>query len=514
MQRPHFLRAGIMLLALILTVVIGQQVRASFGTQMAYMPLIQNESRAPTSTPVTTTPVPGSPTPTSTPTSGPVAGALYITTSVETASASAQVDAAGGMHSAFVHFTSAPDASPAVYMLCTAAGTGCDNPANWSGVMLADDARDVQLQLTPDGKPRLLIVTYSTVYSGGKDYLYAECNSACTTPGGWTITLVASSDGTSIFDVNDQAAPQRSFAIDPQGRPAFVYQDRNYLIEPDHIGFYYMRCESGCANVSNWVSTNIGRTFPYDYETFAYASLDFTSTGNPRLFARVFALNDDGSDAPEGLYYYACDTGCDTMTNWDRTLLFYPGSGSYPLPAWDMEIDSDNNPHVVFFTGGGADSGIDYQLVYITCPGNCLGDNSWSGTVLGLPLYDGQGPDIELNAANDPRVAFVYENGDLGYAWCNNGCEASHTAWQAVVVEATDEQEADNPQALPPNCDQDLWQGLTPTLALDTAGNPRIAHDIMVDARCTYEDPDDPNNPIIRFERVWNGVRWNFFPQP
>jgi hypothetical protein len=528
MKPAHLVRGAFALLALsFLALFISRQVTQASpnGNLKVYLSLIRNSAAV---TPTPTTPPTGAtvtptvsatavtPTPSSTPTTvpGSESGALYITTAVETASGSAQVDATGGMHAAFIHYTSAPDPSPAVYATCTAPGTGCDNPANWTMVALGDNTREVQLQLNPQGKPRLLIVTDGTVYPSGKDYVYAECNTTCTSAAGWTLTRIASTDGTSIFDTTDDIAPQRSFALNPQGQPAFVYFDRNYFIEPDHIGVYYTFCASNCSNIANWQQTNIGKTFQFDYEVFEYTSLTFTNDGRPRLIASVYALNDDGSDAPDGIYYYECDSGCNVYENWGRTLLFYPGSGSYPLPAWDIEVGSNDAPHVAFFTGGGADSGIDYQLVYITCPTDCLADNSWSGTVLGLPLDDGQGPDIELTSNNQPRIAFMYDYDDLGYAWCDSNCAAADTSWQSMVVDTPDQQEADNSQALPPHCDQALWQGKTPTLALDADDNPHIAHDVTVDARCEYEDPENPGNPEIRFERVWNGVRWNFLPHP
>jgi hypothetical protein len=526
MKPAHLWRGAFVLLALscvVLFVSLRVTTASPQGDLKIYLSLIRNSGVAsptatntpPTGATVTPT-VPATHTPTATPTTQPgsESGALYITTAAETASGSAQIDANGGMHSAFIHYTSAPDPSPAVYAVCTAPGTGCDNPANWTMVTLADNTREVQLQLNPQGKPRMLIVTDGTVYPGGKDYVYAECNSTCTSASGWTLTLVASSDGTAIFDTTDDLAPQRSFTLDPQGNPAFVYFDRNYFIEPDHIGVYYTTCSGNCSNSANWQQTNIGRTLEFDYEVFEYAAIDFTTDGRPRILSYVYALNDDGSDADNGLYYYACESNCNLFESWGRTFLFDPGSGTYPLPTWDMEVDNNGAPHAVFFTGGGATSDIDYQLVYITCPTNCLGENSWSGTVLGLALDDGQGPDIELTADNQPRVAFMLDNDDLGYAWCDSNCATADTNWQGVIVDTPAQQEADNPQALPPNCDQDLWQGKTPTLALDADGNPRIAHDVTVDARCEYEDPDNPGTPEIRFERVWNGVRWNFLPHP
>ncbi len=77
-----------------------------------------------------------------------------------------------------------------MYGVCAAPVTRCADAANWTYVQLADGVRDVQLQLTPAGQPRLLIVTSSTVYANGKDYLYAACDSSCTNRNQWSVVRV------------------------------------------------------------------------------------------------------------------------------------------------------------------------------------------------------------------------------------------------------------------------------------------------------------------------------------
>src|SRR3712207_8368415 len=45
--------------------------------------------------------------------------------------------------------------------------SGCENPANWQSVALAEQVNEVQLELTPAGTPRLLIRRASTTHQGG-----------------------------------------------------------------------------------------------------------------------------------------------------------------------------------------------------------------------------------------------------------------------------------------------------------------------------------------------------------
>ena len=460
---------------------------------------------------------PASPAPQPAPPS-PASGALYLNRGVKTASASAAVDASGGMHAAYVHFVPGAEHPPAVYTSCSGGAARCADAANWRSVQLADLAREVQLQLTPAGQPRLLIVTDSAVYANGKDYWYAACDAGCENQAQWSLTRVAASHGTAVTDFDEEARPQRYFALDPQGRPRFLYRDRNYFYrEPDHLGTYYVACDANCTDAANWTETRLNFMIQEDFrfveESWWHPALAFTSTGQPRVIAELYAKNEDGSEAPSGLYYFECDGGCDSRAGWSRFWVLELGSGPSPYSGWDLELDAANRPHIALFTADGAQHQIDHELIYLRCDGDCLADSGWKGTTLGLPVTDGQAPDLELDKQARPRIAYGAGRGDLGYAWCDSACETSDTQWKSKVVETAEAMEAANPQALPLHCDNDLWHGARPVLALDAAGSPRIAYDVTVDARCHYKDPTNPNKPPgIYFERAWNAARWVYFP--
>jgi hypothetical protein len=474
-----------------------------------FLPLLASSKATPPTTP---------PPPTAPPTTPPPGGqgALYPMPTIKTASAAARVDANGVMHTAFVHFVPQADKPAAVYGVCRAGGNGCAQAANWSFVQLTDQANEVQLALTAAGQPRLLVVGDSKVYPAGKDYIYAECNNGCNNGANWEVARVLASDGTGIFDVSDQRAPQNYFALDGQGRPRFVYQDRNYLIEPDHYGAFYVSCESGCTDPQNWTQTQIGYWIPGTgrYEVFSYTSLTFTKAGGPRLIAKLLAQNEDGSEAPDGLYYYACDEGCEQQRNWQRVFLTEVGGGSFPLPAWDMELDANDRPRIALFTGDGTiASGFEaHVLHYLSCDANCMNDSSWSSRSVTVP-GEGETPDLELDAQGRPRIAAIFK-GALGLLWCDANC-SGNAQWQVKIIETPQQMKQGNPQAIPLTCDSDLWKALTPSLALDNGGNPRIAYDVQVDARCRFEDPNNPNGPpVTSFRRIWNGVRLAFLPRP
>jgi hypothetical protein len=476
------------------------------GAHKVYLPLSIKSSAA-------TTPPPATPTtPPTTPPGGN--GGIFLDRSVKTASASTAVDSNGGIHTAYVHYVPEVEKPAAVYSYC--AGAACNNPASWRGVEMLDKAREVQLALTPNGQPRLLITTTSEVYNGGKDYHYAACDANCAEPSQWSVTRVTSSWGTEIFDTMNDRVPQRSFAIDPQGRPAFIFQDRNYFYrEPDHYGAFYMSCAANCTNAENWTETEVGRFINYDAEVFKEPSLTFTSSGQPRVISNVFAKDEQGKEAPSGLYYYECNSGCDQTANWQRTFLIPTGGGSFPNPGWDIELDANNRPRVVIFTGSGlSPETFDRQLLYLWCDTSCLNADNWQFNNTGLKYAQGEAPDLALNAQGQPRIAWIDASGDLGYAWCNTTCESDTPQWQAKIIDTEDALRKEFPQAVPSHCDADVWEGYAPVLALDRSGNPRIAYDVPVSARCLYDDPTDNQPPYHRFMPIWRSARLVYFAQP
>ena len=109
---------------------------------------------------------------------------------------------------------------------------------------------------------------------------------------------------------------------------------------------------------------------------------------------------------------------------------------------------------------------------------DCLQSGNWQSINLGLGQGIGRGPDIEIDAQSRPRIAYAdYVDGGLGYAWCDANCETPGTPWQHKVVESAAELHTAWPVAYPLTCDGGVWDGLTPSLDLDTAGHPRIAYD-------------------------------------
>ncbi|HSD84163.1 MAG TPA: hypothetical protein VLG46_09905, partial [Anaerolineae bacterium] len=438
----------------------------------------------------------------------PARATFFVQPDIKTGSASMVVDAQGGLHLAYADYLPAADHPAAVYLYC-APGANCADANSWNGVALADRVNEVQLALTRDGRPRLLIRAQSQTAGLDLDYFYAECDQNCTDPGQWDGTLVSSSFGTSLFDINDDTSPQRSFALDRQDRPRFIYQDRNYPIEPDHIGAFYMTCEADCANGANWTETQITHATEFEYEVVQYPSLAFTAAGQPRVAAMIDPL---GSDT--AFFYVACDSNCDDVTQWQRVKLFERDSG--PKVSWDIEVDQNDRPRIAFYKGATLD-GTGDQLYFASCNGdNCLDAGAWQKLNLGLGSGVGKHPDLELTAQGQPRLAFIRNLGDgLGYTWCDFGCEATLANWHNTIVETATTLDNEYPVARPPHCDVGTWSSLSPVLSLDTGGHPRVAYDAVYDTRCWYDDdPNDGKPPISKWEQIWHTVRGVIFPQP
>lgn len=461
--------------------------------------------------------------PTDAPTAEPTSEALFLETEWRTSSASMKVDKNGGMHVGYYYYEAMHDNAPnwAVYAYCASA---CEKDQQWQRVNLAQDrdVLEVQLALTQAGQPRMLIRAASTVYPGAKDYLYAACDQNCTDASGWQVGYVATTDSTDIFDLYDDNSPQHSFALDPQDRPRFIFQDRNYAhAEPSLYGGYYAACDVDCtagtpANPT-WSRTRITdeyrADFQYQYEIIEYASLTFTSQGGPRFVANFYPTNQSGQ--PAGLFYFGCDTACDQRENWQRIYLIDRGSGTDP--SWDLELDSQDRPRLAFYKGQANLAG--EKLFYLWCNENCfdatkLGEQ-WSYNDPGVATTDGKHPDLELDTQGRPHIAYVdTTNGGLGYVWCSADCETDNAVYHGKVVESAELLQSVWPVAIPLHCDGGLWHGLTPILALDGTDKPHVAYDTTYHAHCLYDDPSDGQPPFSAFHLIIRAVRATVFDLP
>ena len=379
-----------------------------------------------------------------------VAAGRYFAPDQESASGVIAADASGALHAAFSGY----DGIASNFVTYRACASGCEAEADWQSVALPfADPELVQIAVTPDGRPRLLIQSSAFVSGASTLFSYAECDAACTEAANWTIVPVANKAEGIFGGLFQYRISEHSFAVDAQGHPWFVYIDANYGAEPDHYGTFLTTCAANCTDPENWTETNVAVRLPEKYTTeyWDQVVLAVTPDGRPRLLGKVDPLDDAGNtiENAAGLYYYECDTACDTRAGWRRTRVIDTGFGSYPNPGWDLEVLPDGRPRAVLFAGSDmAQPSLDHTLIYMWCDAGCDSDANWYGHGL-TAKGDGEAPDLDLTPGGAPRIAFLGEYGDLGYLACDSDCESDTGRWSLTLQDATQDAAADRPTALP-----------------------------------------------------------------
>ena len=153
-----------------------------------------------------------------------------------TYSAATAVDAKGGVHLALFISDEGHDDQPlhepALYSYCPGPVTACADPAQWSDpVQFGEKVNEVQIALTQDGRPRLLVRRSGSRYN---EYDYYACDSNCTQASQWSGLYVAEDAGVTL---NDYSLGNHYFALDAQDRPRFAYGNGFGNGQP--IGIYY-----------------------------------------------------------------------------------------------------------------------------------------------------------------------------------------------------------------------------------------------------------------------------------
>lgn len=496
------LAIGAMLVALIAIrpPAAAQEPAPAAGPFKSFLPAVSMSGRAapPPANPGNPPANPGQPTPVR-------GGAYFFATDVKTNDAAVAVDPSGGLHVAFKTFVAGVEQPAAYYGYCPGAPIAdCAKAGGWTYTSFGSAVDEVQLALTADGRPRILFregKAGTTFYN----YAYLECEAGCTGENAWTGMYVVETAGNGVFDKDN---PQRSFTLDPQGRPRFVYVNPWGNGKPQ--GVFYVHCDTSCANpdLAQWSQTQIVPDVQYRSAGMDYPSLAFTGDGRPRIVG-ISTYSGEGV----GLQYFACDVACDDPASWSITTLSERGGG--PYTGWDLALDSQGRPRVVQYQGGLSDGDLG-RLLYLACDDGCESADAWRRTAIGQP---GQGvnPDLELDSLGRPRVAYGSRptaGALLGYAWCDGAdCAGSPEQWRQQTVETDATLNGTFTPAIPFGCDQQVWSDAIPSLALDAAGHPRIAYDALNSAMCYY-DLGPGNGTGYRAEKIWRAARVVFFDQP
>jgi hypothetical protein len=317
------------------------------------------------------------------------------------------------------------------------------------------------MALDPAGHPRVMIVGADPTHASLQAYQYAACDASCTNPGNWTLTRIL---GKSDIQVENS----RYFALDPQGRPRFVYWDNNFT---DHKGTYFAYCDAGCATAASWSEVKLSA------DEFVRPSLAFTAAGMARL---AFYMS-VAPDWKQYVFYAECSTVDCTSTSGAQLYEIQTNELANEPGGWfALRLDASDRPRLAVYSGNLASGSTlqPNQLYYLWCDSACATGASWTGYSLGLPTGVGTYVELVLDRQNRPRLAYEYTVQGLGYAWCTGNCESTSPSWQSMIAEPAAAVDQSDPIPLADGCSISTWfVGKRPSLALDPAGNPRFGHD-------------------------------------
>jgi hypothetical protein len=388
---------------------------------------------------------------------------------------------------------------PAIYSYCPGPASSCADPTRWSdAVLFGERVNEVQVAVTSDGKPRLLVRRSGSRFN---EYDYYACDGDCTQPTSWTGVTVAEDAG---GDLNGFSLGNHYFALDDQDRPRFAYGNGWGNGQPN--GIYYAFCDAAdCTQPDSWQRTR-ALVGPDNVTTSGEAaSLVFDGT-RPRM-----VINRYVSGLPAGLLYLACDAGCDETGNWSAAELAPPGDKAWV--SWDLALDAAGQPRLALFEPAGIDITVGGALYYLACDAaDCAQPEAWQRTL----AASGEGRNADLVIDAQGRAHMVYDAGQrgvVGELWCDANC-GSAGSWGRRILETNEALMAELTPASPLSCSQQevAWLDALPSATVAPSGELVLAYDAKYVARCFFVDPADPTKRVYtEVKRVWWAVRWAHF---
>jgi hypothetical protein len=245
------------------------------------------------------------------------------------------VDAAGGLHAVFTARESDGSGKrrPAYYAYCA---SNCDSTAKFSTIALGDGYERAEIQLTAANAPRLLLTRAISI--GEFQYQYWTCDRECLQEGNWT-GVVPAEGRVKLFSSASQK--QRTFALDQQGNPRFVYALDPFGADSP-TGTLLASCNADCTQASNWRSTQLT-----EYQ-WANAALVINKAGLPRA---VYTYTSTGADAV--LKYLECSQPDCAGVNNHLLLTFTTESGVYSTNEFSLRLTTKDEPRIAVYAGTG-----------------------------------------------------------------------------------------------------------------------------------------------------------------
>ena len=389
------------------------------------------------------------------------------------------VDSAGGLRA--VYAATAADSAgkrPAYYVTCD---VGCTGPEVFNTVALGDGVASGQLTLDPQGRPRLLLELAPDA-QGTVRYQYWACDAACAQAESWAGATVALGRATAAPSATEQ---QRSFALDAQGRPRFAFF-ANPTGATGLAGELFASCDANCLEPASWRVAKLG-----DLE-WRTPSLALGPDGLPHL---AYAARQPSSGAPVVGYLECSQSDC-SGANAGQLLIATATAGAAPEPVLALRLTAAGGPRLLLYPGTGTGGDLPAgHLTYLSCDSGCAAARGgWSLVDLSsLGANFGEGG-LDLGAGRAGPTARGAPHAGArrraGVRLVRRRLRLSTEGWQAgrILSLGTAAQELGLPlgQACPdcsppiPVCPNDAYAaGAWPSLALDAAGNPRIAFEVQ-----------------------------------
>ncbi len=304
------------------------------------------------------------------------------------------VDAAGGVHAVYAANAADPQRRrPAYYAYCA---LGCSSgTSRFATVALGDGLRDAQIQLTPTGKPLVLLAT-QPVSTSTVQHEYWSCDSNCLQAASWVGTAVVQA-GTPFFLSN--AENTQSFALDPSGLPRFIFQSNAIGSGVELSGSYLASCDTGCSSATQW------RLSQLDENEWKNSALAINAQGLPRIAYSVIELVEPY--LPVFSYLECATRDCSAGVS-RMPLAITTTAGTMSTSTFSMRLTTSGAPRIALYTGTGeGGSLVPNQLLYLSCNTACGQQiDGWGALNLDLPAgYGEQGVDLALDSQNRPRIA-------------------------------------------------------------------------------------------------------------
>ncbi len=389
------------------------------------------------------------------------------------------IDGNGGHH--VIYSDNFGSTKTVYYRYCATTCTVFDNWSDETVILYSEDAESklvtVRLQVTKDGKPRIMTVYQPSSYNATSDWYYSECDVNCHQGGNWHLVELSVNSAfafNTYFNASLANAVLRNsdwFTLTSDGNPRFVYthaETQLTWIGTDFVTGRYYRpvtiqywgCNDNCANANSWTNNVVEASYVLDPVYVGNFALTLDSNDLPRFLMTSYGYGDISPSTPhpqnyrnesDTLFYYECSADCDgSSPSWTRTDIWPEATGTVRTHSFVMRLDSQNQPRVMM-AGGYSDGngGIEPDLTAFHCNSNCSNASNWSRKRLiqsqalaDLPssTFHGEAIDMQISKDDIPHIV-AYTSGDIQDPFGNDNvnrirhivCTAMCDDWNAAT---------------------------------------------------------------------------------